>query len=624
MFPEKKYALPLLLAATFCLPLRSPAQTNTDAEAQQHFQLAHQAQAAGQLDTAAAEYQKVIRLKPEVAEGYASLGLVYYAQSKFADSARVLEQAYKLNPKLPGVSLVLGLDSIKLYHPARAIPYLRQAISLEPANKQAQSSLGTALWDAGDTHASIKQLRKADTLFPSDPDILFVLGEAYRKASSQTVKRVLTEAQGTPLAHQIYGDIYKDEKAWQKATGHYQKAIDIDAHWPGAHLGLGEVDLSQDKFNDAEQQFHLELKVNPASAPAYARLAQVALLQNNTQASLNFMKTAIAIAPAQTSSALGLPPSGLFARDSLSPSAKPQLQKNLPSLQSAPSSPQRSLALAMVYAELGDHPSFAAAWNDFQKSALQPAPHANLLQRALLSFNRRDYDRAETDLDTWIKLHPKDLPAQYLLGRTYRSQSLDILGRLVTLAPGSYRTHELMAQTYENSGDNDKALAEYRIAEKLNPNLPGLHFAIGHLLSVSGDTTQAIAELQGELHLNPDHAEANAELGTILVAQHEPDKALPYLQKAIQLQPGLSIVHQELGRAYFMQKNFPKAEVELKQAVQNDPDGAAHYQLGVVYRTLGRTQDAAAEFALSRKIKMANLSQAEAKFGPTGALAGTN
>ncbi|MGB7190584.1 MAG: tetratricopeptide repeat protein, partial [Acidobacteriaceae bacterium] len=143
MIPPKQYVLLLLLATAICLPKPLPAQTNTDTEAQQHFQLAHQAQAAGQLDTAAAEYQKVIRLKPEVAEGYASLGLVYYAQSKFADSARVLEQAYKLNPRLPGVSLVLGLDSIKLYHPARAIPYLRQAISLEPANKQAQSSLGT-------------------------------------------------------------------------------------------------------------------------------------------------------------------------------------------------------------------------------------------------------------------------------------------------------------------------------------------------------------------------------------------------------------------------------------------------------------------------------------------------
>jgi cytochrome c-type biogenesis protein CcmH/NrfG len=63
---------------------------DADAEAAQHFAAAHQAQDAGNLDLAAQEYLAVIRLRPEVAEAYASLGLVYNAQGKFAESARAL------------------------------------------------------------------------------------------------------------------------------------------------------------------------------------------------------------------------------------------------------------------------------------------------------------------------------------------------------------------------------------------------------------------------------------------------------------------------------------------------------------------------------------------------------
>src|SRR5579863_76917 len=63
---------------------------DADAAAALHFAAAHQAQDAGNLDLAATEYLEVIRLHPEVAEVYASLGLVYNAQGKFAESALTL------------------------------------------------------------------------------------------------------------------------------------------------------------------------------------------------------------------------------------------------------------------------------------------------------------------------------------------------------------------------------------------------------------------------------------------------------------------------------------------------------------------------------------------------------
>src|ERR1700750_509121 len=91
---------------TLLHPMPAWAQ-DADAEAAQHFNAAHEAQNAGNLDLAATEYLAVIRLHPEVAEVYASLGLVYNAQGKFAESARALTKAEKLKRGLPGVSLYL-------------------------------------------------------------------------------------------------------------------------------------------------------------------------------------------------------------------------------------------------------------------------------------------------------------------------------------------------------------------------------------------------------------------------------------------------------------------------------------------------------------------------------------
>ncbi len=169
---------------------------DADSEALQHFAAAHRAQDAGDLDLAAQEYLAVIHLRPEVAEAYASLGLVYNAQGKFAESARTLGKAEKLKPGLPGVSLYLGIDYEKQRQAALAVPHLVQAVRLEPANKQAHTWLGRALWDDGQTQAALEQLRKTVQLFPSDPALLLDLGEAYRKAADLGIERVLSGAAG--------------------------------------------------------------------------------------------------------------------------------------------------------------------------------------------------------------------------------------------------------------------------------------------------------------------------------------------------------------------------------------------------------------------------------------------
>jgi tetratricopeptide (TPR) repeat protein len=160
-----------------------------------------------------------------------------------------------------------------------------------------------------------------------------------------------------------------------------------------------------------------------------------------------------------------------------------------------------------------------------------------------------------------------------------------------------------LAETYQNQKSEEKALAEYRIVEQAVPDLPGLHFSIGNLLWANGQSEQAIAELERELHIDADHPEANAELGEILVAQQKPEDAIGYLEKALRLEPDLVVAHKTLGQAYSQRGDLAKAEAELLKATGDDPEGEAHYQLGLVYRAMGRSDAAQHEFAVSRRIK---------------------
>lgn len=461
---------------------------NADREAEQHFLAAQQAQSAGNLNTAAREYDAVLRLHPGIAEVYGNLGLVYYLQRKFEDSAGAFEKALALKPNLRGADLFVGIDYVTLYRSKRAVPHLEKAVDEEPMNKEARSWLSNGLWDSGETAAALDELRKAVHDFPGDTDFLFLLGEAYRKSANREVESVLKAVpRDGPFYHRIYGDIYATRHDWDKAIAHYRRAIQLDPHCAGAHYGLGEVYLQQERLDEAQAEFRREPQRDPADTASQQELA------------------------------------------------------------------------------------------------------------------------------SQLRADPKNWKARYLLGKTYQQLSLSVLDRLLKTDPNSYRAHQLQAQTYAYREENDKALAEYRIVEQAHPELPGLHFAMGELLWKGHENAQAMAELEQELRLNPDHAEANGVMGAILVSEHQPDQAVPYLRKALRLKPDLVMVHEQLGKAYFEREEFAQAVAELDRALSSDDEGNVHYVLGMVYKKMGRMNEAKAAFEESEQIKTERLAKARIK-----------
>ena len=178
LHPACSFALQLVLSIACTVSLSAQ---DADSAAGRHFLAARAAQSSGSFDLAVQEYLAVIRLEPNLAEARVNLGLVYYLQARYDESARTLEKSLALKPGMRGVDLFLGIDYVRLGEARRAIPFLKQAVSREPANKEARTWLGTALWDAGQENEAIAGLRDAARAFPSDPDVLFLLGQTYQK-----------------------------------------------------------------------------------------------------------------------------------------------------------------------------------------------------------------------------------------------------------------------------------------------------------------------------------------------------------------------------------------------------------------------------------------------------------
>jgi tetratricopeptide (TPR) repeat protein len=593
------------------MTIASSAQ-QSDSAAQQHFLAAQQDQARGRLDAAVEEYKAVLRVQPRVPEAYMNLGLVYYAQARFADSAQALATAAKLRPAMRGVGLWLGIDEVKLYHPAHGATLLREAVRQEPDNKLAHIWLGTALWDAGQIDASLAELHAAAARFPDDPDLLFALGEAYGKAVHQETDRLLEESEGTALSDRIYGALYAQEHDWPKAEGHLRRALVRDPKSLDTRIALAGVYVAQGRLPDAEAQ--LDPGLTSRSAAVLALGGEVLILSNQTAPGLSRIAAALALDRGEALDAMDLPPQDRLRQASDANSELATLcRQTAAKIESDPTHGiARDAALAALYVQAGDLDAAARAYRSFEQAAPVPgsstvSPPTTLAQ-VMSAYHLHLYEQSETRLLKWIEAHPADREARYDLIRTRRQLSMAQIARLIAIAPGSYHVHQLLGQLYVDREEDDKALAEYQAVAAARPDLPDVHFWLGHLYWKHGDADHALAELTRQLELNPGHAEANGEMGTVLVAEDRPKDAIPHLELAIHSKPDLWPAYSQLGRAYATEKNYARAEAVLKRGLAHDPDGLTHYQLGLVLRAEGKTAEAAQAFAQVRAIKNEKMS----------------
>ena len=576
-------------------------------QVQEHFLAAQQAQQQGRLDDAAQEYKTVLKLRSDIPEVYVNLGLVYYAQRKFSESAKALSAAAKLRPGMRGVDLWLGIDEVRLGHPEPAIAHLREAVKQTPDEKLAQSWLGTALWDAGQRDNALRQLRTASMRFPNDLDLLFAAGEAYGKAAHEETEELLEKTMGTALSDRIYADIYAQEQDWKRAEGHLRRAIERDPRSVDARLDLASIFLRQARFSDALELLDEAAAIQPHSAAVLARSGEILILLHHPVDGLSRIEQALTIDRGEALDALGLPlEDEIEQADPNGPGAKliassRESESELEADQSA--TPAKFAALAALDAQAGDRDAAVRDYRQIAESKPAQAPASNAMNRTLSSFHQHDYEQAEDAFERWLAVHPEDLSARYDLLLTRRHLSIRQIVKLVAVAPDSYHVHQLLGQLYADHDEDKKAIDEYQLVAAARPDLPGIHFWLGHLYWKHADADHALPELSRELELDPGNAEANGELGAVLVAEGRYSDAIPHLESALSRKPDLWPAYAQLGKAYANEKEYAKAEGVLRRALAHDSDGTAHYQLGIVLRSEGKTAQALQAFAQVRAIK---------------------
>jgi tetratricopeptide (TPR) repeat protein len=177
------------------------------------------------------------------------------------------------------------------------------------------------------------------------------------------------------------------------------------------------------------------------------------------------------------------------------------------------------------------------------------------------------------------------------------------------------------AQAFLNSGmahfmkDNDRALADYTQAIRLNPNLADAYGGRAIVYQMKGNHDQCIADCTQSIRLSQNRADVSPSVsagmyhirGDSYFAKSYFDQAIDDYNQALRLDPNNALTYANRGRAYSWKGDINQAFADCNQAIQMNPNFANAYAFrGIVYVQIGNFEQGMADLNTAMRIEPNN------------------
>ncbi|MEO0074921.1 MAG: tetratricopeptide repeat protein [candidate division WOR-3 bacterium] len=252
-------------------------------------------------------------------------------------------------------------------------------------------------------------------------------------------------------------------------------------------------------------------------------------------------------------------------------------------------------------------PSTLPDYAQFEKSALdneetydfeKPMPEVKKkIDIELENFLNEDFEKKQDPLkitDQWSDDFDQELQTkpnkinitnkpQISSGQDAETKPSDELKQEIKINPQNYQDYFNRANTYQNIGQYQKALADYNTAIRLNPNFADAYTNRGVTRMILGDTNRALADFNSAIRCNPRHWQAYYHRGRIYHHRHHWDWAIRDFTIVIRIYPVYAWPYYYRAHCYFCQAKYDLAYLDYLSAIQYDHELAdAYYQCGLI------------------------------------------
>jgi tetratricopeptide (TPR) repeat protein len=476
------------------------------------------------------EMEKSFGDKPEIHMAFGRA----YGDSDFQPRAITeFRRAIEEDPRLPGAHYLLAAVLLATgddeSHVEGAETELNRELVISPRDSMTYAALGKIAATRNNYPEAETYLKKAILLGPQDPDAYLYLGQVYF-ATNRSAEAEAALRQCIRLTTDVSRNRYQVQKA---------------------HFLLGRIMMQKGQQDEA----HAEMAIS-------RELANKTLAQDKSKLEglMDTSGSQEAQVPATEVEA---------ARPLGSPAADPLEQHRIEILRE-----QLRLPVADSYNNLGAIAATNSDYSDavtyFKRAAVwNPSLEGLDYNWGRAAFAGSQFADAIMPLSRYVKLHPDDVGARSVLAISQFMTGnypgcIEALQSAIGKADLTPQAEYVYAESMIKTGRMTSGAQRLEGLEKLHPEIPDVHRALGEALGQQGDKQRALEELRTAIQLSPQDADSHYDLGKMELESGDTTAAIPELEAAARLLPNSEKFHQELADGYTAAHRPADAQKEME------------------------------------------------------------
>ena len=284
----------LLLALVACVAVAQ------DANPEQLFREAVQAQQNGDYELAVQKYQQLVALRPDVPEIHANLGAALVHLGRFDDAIAQYETALAARPDQLPIRMNLALAYYKAGRIGQAAAEFEKLHASAPAEIRITLLLADCWLQQGQNGKVIAMMAPLDAGNHDDLTFSFLYGSALIRAGQtdrgkEVMDRILRNGDSAE-ARVLMATARLRRLDYAGAKEDLQRAIELNPTLPGVHSLLGLV-LDNLMDTGALAAYRKELEINPNDFEANLHVGVEALHDRQLDQAEMYLRRALAVRP---------------------------------------------------------------------------------------------------------------------------------------------------------------------------------------------------------------------------------------------------------------------------------------------------------------------------------------
>jgi len=184
--------------------------------------------------------------------------------------------------------------------------------------------------------------------------------------------------------------------------------------------------------------------------------------------------------------------------------------------------------------------------------------------------------------------------------------NMTLWSKTIETSPSNSMAHDNLGFTYDHVGETEKALQEFELAVKLQPDNFRALANLGVAYAKFGFYNKSIIALEKSIEIR-GYYKTYDKLGLIYDELNMENEAIERFKKAIKLNLRYAKAHNDLATVYGKIGEFDLALEEFNEAVKIDKDYAdAHFNKGILLEFLGEEVKAREEFNIAIRLEPEN------------------